>query len=368
GMVDETQDADALAGPPQPDEFRSKPAWQRLLVMLGGIMMNVLTGAVIFSALTYKYGTEYLPAKEARYGVATTQLGRDIGFRDGDQIIKINGRPFEEFNEVYNPDVLLNNESYYTVERQGQLLDLPKLPKTFFNRLNKQGDSALTFVRARAPFSVEEVKAGTPAAKAGLLAGDSIVRVGTLPVRYFDQLQRALTHYKGQAVPVGIVRNGQPKTLTATVNTNGTIGFAPKLGLSFGRHYYGLGTSIKEGSQQAVGTIGNLVTVFGKIFKREVAATDVIGGPAEITQQFSGHQDWLRFWLLTASLSMSLAFFNLLPIPALDGGHVLFILYEMIVRRPPPAKFLEYAQRVGVLILLAFMLYFYVLKYIIRLF
>ncbi|RZL03030.1 MAG: RIP metalloprotease RseP, partial [Hymenobacter sp.] len=129
GMVDETQDADALAGPPQPDEFRAKPAWQRLLVMLGGIIMNVITGIVIFSALTYKLGESYLPATEARYGVVTTKLGRDIGFRDGDQIVKINGRPFTEFNDVYDPNVLLNNESYYTVERGGQLIDLPKLPK-----------------------------------------------------------------------------------------------------------------------------------------------------------------------------------------------------------------------------------------------
>ena len=173
--------------------------------MLGGIIMNVLTGIIIFSALTYRLGETYLPATEARYGVVTSSLGRAIGFRDGDQIVKINGRPFAEFNEVYNPDVLLSAESYYTVERAGQIVDLPKLGKGFFNQLNKAGDSL--FVEARAPFVLAEVVPGNPAAKAGLRAGDRITRIGDAPIRYYDELLRTLPRVKGQhGAPGGAAR------------------------------------------------------------------------------------------------------------------------------------------------------------------
>jgi regulator of sigma E protease len=367
GMVDETQDADALAGPPQPDEFRAKPAWQRLLVMLGGIIMNVITGIVIFTALTYKLGEEYLPASEARYGVVTTKLARDIGFRDGDQIVKINGRPFAEFNDVYNPDVLLSTETYYTVERDGQLLDLPKLPKNFFERLNKQGDSTF-FVAPRQPFSLAQVVSGQPAAKAGIVAGDRIVRIGETPIRYYDELTRTIPQYKGKTVPVVVERAGQPLTVNVAVNSSGKIGVLPKPELKYSTRFYSFGESIPKGAKQAMSIVGNYGSIFKKIARREVAASDVLGGPVEIAQSFGGTWDWHRFWGLTAMLSMSLAVMNLLPIPALDGGHVLFLLYEMILRRKPSEKFLEIAQRIGTVLILALMLYVIVIKQVMKLF
>jgi len=366
GMVDETQDADALAGPPQPDEFRAKPAWQRLLVMLGGIIMNVITGIVIFAALTYKLGESYLPASEARYGVVTTKLGRDIGFRDGDQIVKINGRPFTEFNDVYSPDVLLSNESYYTVERGGQLIDLPKLPRTFFDQLNHQGDSL--FVEARSPFTLAEVVPGNPAAKAGIKAGDRITQIGSTPIKYYDQLLRTLPRLKGQTVPITIERAGQAQTLPVAVSAAGKIGVRPKPELNLSTRYFNLGQSVPQGTKQAFSVISLQAKAFGKILKREASASESLGGPVEIAQQFGGVWNWPHFWSLVGTLSMVLAFMNLLPIPALDGGHVLFLLYEMILRRKPSEKFLEGAQRVGTVLILALMVYVIVIKQVMKLF
>jgi len=366
GMVDETQDADALAGPPQPDEFRAKPAWQRLLVMLGGIIMNVITGIVIFAALTYRLGESYLPASEARYGVVTTKLGRDIGFRDGDQIVKINGRPFTEFNDVYSPDVLLSNESYYTVERGGQLIDLPKLPRTFFDQLNHQGDSL--FVEARSPFTLAEVVPGNPAAKAGIKAGDRITRIGSAPIKYYDQLLRTLPRLKGQTVPITIERDGQAQTLPVAVSAAGKIGVRPKPELNLSTRYFNLGQSVPQGTKQAFSVISLQAKAFGKILKREASASESLGGPVEIAQQFGGVWNWPHFWSLVGTLSMVLAFMNLLPIPALDGGHVLFLLYEMILRRKPSEKFLEGAQRVGTVLILALMVYVIVIKQVMKLF
>jgi regulator of sigma E protease len=366
GMVDETQDADALAGPPQPDEFRAKPAWQRLLVMLGGIIMNVITGIVIFTALTYKLGESYLPASEARYGVVTTHLGRTMGFRDGDQIVKINGRPFAEFNDVYDPNVLLGSESYYTVERGGQLIDLPKLPPRFMDKMSKSGDSL--FVEPRQPFTLKEVVPGNPAAKAGIVAGDRITQIGTTPIQYYDELLRTLPLYKGKTVPVQVQRGGQTLTLPVAVSATGKIGVRPEPQLHFSTRYYGLGEAVPQGTKKAFGVIALQAKAFTMIAKGQASASESLGGPVEIAQQFGGHWDWPHFWTLVGMLSMVLAFMNLLPIPALDGGHVLFLLYEMILRRKPSEKFLEGAQRVGTVLILALMVYVIIIKQVMKLF
>lgn len=363
GMVDETQDADALAGPPQPDEFRAKPAWQRLLVMLGGILMNIITGIIIFTGLTYKLGESYLPASEARYGVVANGLGRQIGFRNGDQIVKINGRPFTEFNDVYDPNVVLGSNSYYTVERNGQLLDL-KVPANFMDHMGKQGDSL--FVEPRQPFTLKEVVAGMPAAQAGIKVGDRITQIGSTPVRYYDELLSTLPRYKGQKVPMTVQRAGQNLTLPVAVSEMGKIGVRPEAELHFSTRHYSLAQSVPQGVGHAFGVITLQAKAIGKIIKREASASESLGGPVEIAQQFGGQWNWPHFWGLVGGLSMVLAFMNLLPIPALDGGHVLFLLYEIILRRKPSDKFLENAQRVGTVLILALMFYVIVVKQVMK--
>jgi regulator of sigma E protease len=352
GMVDETQDADALAGPPQPDEFRSKPAWQRLLVMLGGIIMNVITGIAIFSALTFVYGEKYLPASEARYGIVTTKLGRLIGLRNGDKIVKINGRPYTEFDDVRDIKILLGSHGYYTVERGGQLLDI-NIPSDFARLMTKYDDSI--FVAPRMPFAVESIESGTAADKAGLKAKDEILAVGTIPTPYFDRLQAALRLNAGHKTTLTVLRDGQRLQLPITVNATGTIGFHMADKLNYGKRYYSLLNSVPRGAKDAFGVLTTQAKAVGMIITGKLPFLKSVGGPQDIAKQYGGIWDWPHFWFMTGALSMVLAFMNLLPIPALDGGHVVFLLYEMILRRKPSDAFLENAQRVGTLLILALM-------------
>ena len=366
GMIDETQDASTLAGPPKPDEFRGKPAWQRLLVMLGGIIMNVLLGVVIFAAMTFHYGDTYLPASEARYGIIPNGLGREIGFRTGDKIVKINGRPFSEFDDVFKPDVILGDNSYYTVERNGQLEDL-KIPKNFLDKFGKQSEDSL-LVRPRETFAVDRVTPGGNASKAGLLAGDVIQSVAGRPVQFFDELQAVLLANKEKTVPTVVQRGGQTLTLNIPVTASGRIGFERKSTLKVGTRSYSLAQALPLGASKAFGVIGLQARAFAKIGKGEISASESLGGPVEIAQQFGGTWDWQHFWGLAGGLSMVLAFMNLLPIPALDGGHVVFLLYEMILRRKPSDAFLEGAQRVGTVLILALMAYVIVIKQVLKFF
>ncbi|QKG59172.1 RIP metalloprotease RseP (plasmid) [Hymenobacter sp. BRD128] len=366
GMVDETQDAAALAGPPQPDEFRSKPAWQRLLVMLGGILLNVATGIVVFSVMTYRLGTDYLPAAAVRYGIAANGLGRSVGFRNGDRIVQINGRPVVEFNDVYDPDLLLNPATCFTVERQGHLLALPPLGRGFFECYSKQGDDS-AFVSPRSPFSVAEVVPGFPADQAGLQAGDRILRVAGQPIRFFDELTTTLARHRKEALPFVVQRGVLTLHQTITVNADGKIGVKQQSDLAHGTRYFTPAQALSHGLERA-GTVARLqAKALGKMVTGQLSAADNLSGPVEIAQQFGGHWDWNHFWGLVGLLSMVLAFMNLLPIPALDGGHVMFLLYEMLTGRKPSERVLDKAQRVGTMLLMLLMVYVLVVKQVLKL-
>ncbi|MDU0371059.1 RIP metalloprotease RseP [Hymenobacter endophyticus] len=363
GMIDETQDAETLASEPQPNEFRSKPAWQRLIVMLGGIIMNVITGIVIFSLLTFKYGESYLPASEARFGIVPNELGKQIGFREGDKIVKINGQPFEDFSDVYSPEVILGNNAYYTVDRNGELRDI-NVPNNFMDRLADEGEQR--FVQPLDPFVVDEVTPSSPADRAGLQANDQILTVAGKTTQFFPQLQQALKDNAGKTVPVQVKRAGQPVTIKVAVDDDGKIGFRPKSLLNVKTRQYGLLQAVPVGTKTAFGVVTTQVKAFAKIFRGEASFRKSIGGPIEIAQQYGGKWDWYRFWTLTGMLSMVLAFMNLLPIPALDGGHVIFLLYEMIAGRKPSDKFLENAQKVGMMLILALMAFVLIINPILK--
>ncbi|MCR5888919.1 RIP metalloprotease RseP [Hymenobacter sp. J193] len=354
GMVDESLDTEALKQEPQPYEFRAKPAWQRLIVMLGGIIVNVITGILIFSVITFLYGESYLPASEVRYGVVPNKLGEEIGFRTGDKIVKINGRPFTEFNDVYSPEVVLGSGSYYTVERGSQLIDVP-VPANFMDRLSDQDQSL--FVAPLDPFVVAEVVPGQPAAKAGLLAGDRIAQVASKRITFFPELQQALKENAGKETPLLVERNGQTVSLKVNVDEDGKVGFRPKSLLNYATREYSLVESVPAGAKQAFGIITTQIKAFGKIFRGEASARKSLGGPMAIAQQYGATFDWLKFWTLTGMLSMVLAFMNLLPVPALDGGHVMFLTYEIISGRKPSDRFLENAQKVGMAMILCLMVF-----------
>ncbi|MBA9075568.1 MULTISPECIES: RIP metalloprotease RseP [Rufibacter] len=352
GMVDESLDTAMLSQEPQPWEFRAKPAWQRLIVMMGGIIFNVITGILIFAALTYVYGESYLLAKDVQYGIVTNEIGQKMGLRDGDKIVAINGNPLVEFNDVYSPDVLLGQNASYTVERNGQQVQI-KVPVDLMDKL-ADGDR-VGFILPREPFAVEAVKAKSNAAKAGLQAGDRIVKVNGQPVQFFHEFQLALQNLKGKTVPMQVERNGQQLTLNTTIDEDGVIGFQPELLLPRATREYGLLQSIPVGAEKAFGVITTNIKGFAKIFRREVSASKALSGPIGIAQIFGGNFSWVNFWAITAMLSMVLAFMNFLPIPALDGGHVMFLTYEMISGRKPSDKFLENAQKVGMVLLLGLM-------------
>ncbi|TAH21385.1 MAG: RIP metalloprotease RseP [Cytophagales bacterium] len=356
GMIDESLDTEQMNSKPEPWEFRAKPAWQRLIVMLGGIFVNVVTGIIIFIAMVYFIGESYIPAKEAnKYGVYVSKLGEEIGLQTGDKIIAINGNTVERFEDLRNPKYLLENQSYYTVLRAGQEIKVP-IPSNFLDKLSDKENSG-NFIEPLFTFVVGEVADGMPAKKAGLQTGDKIVEIGGSPIVYFQDLRTVLQDNKGKTVDVKVERKGESQILKIEVGEDGIIGFRPESSLAPATAQYSLLSSIPRGTVNAFEVVGTQVKAFGKIFKGEVSATKSLSGPIGIAKVFGGTWDWIRFWTITGMLSMVLAFMNLLPIPALDGGHVVFITYEIISGRAPSDRFLENAQKVGMVILLGLMVF-----------
>jgi regulator of sigma E protease len=354
GMIDESLDTDQMNAEPQPWEFRAKPAWQRLIVMLGGIFVNIIVGIVIFVAIAYSNGDRFLSREEVnRFGIVAGELARQIGLQTGDKIVKVNGKDFDDFSEAVGSDVFLASNSNYTVERNGELVDID-IPNDFIEKLSEP-EARGTFIRPAEPFEVGEVAAGYPAEEAGLKAGDRIVAINGRPIQFFHHLQQSLDSLKGQTAQLTVERDGQPVQLTSEVTAEGTLGFQAKSLLNYTVVDYTLGQALVVGTKEAFGVVYNNIKGFGKIFRGEVSASKALSGPIGIARMFGGVWDWSRFWFLTGLLSMVLAFMNALPIPALDGGHSVILLYEIVSGRKPSDRFLENAQKVGMVLLLGLM-------------
>jgi len=365
GMVDESLDLKKLSEEPKPWEFRAKPAWQRLIVMLGGVFINVITGIVIFIALTYSYGESYISREEVnKHGIVAYDLGLKIGFKTGDKLIKINGEDFTKFNEVRSPDLLLEDNSYYTVERNNQLIDLP-IPSNFIEYFSER-DANYRFIEPKAPFAIARLVKGSGAESGGLLPGDYIISIEGEPVHYFHELQPVLSKYAGKVALVLVSRQDDlknenslrlEKELMIPISEDSTMGFYPSLLLKETRLQFSLAEAIPVGTKKAFSVVWVNIKAFGKMFKGELSPTKSLRGPLGIMKTFGVNWDWFRFWTLTGLISMVLAFMNLLPIPALDGGHVMFLSYEIISGRKPADKFMEYAQKAGMVILLVLMVF-----------
>jgi len=353
GMVDESMDTEAMKEEPKPWEFRSKPAWQRLIVMMGGIIVNVITGIVIYIFLTYNYGESYLPASEAKYGIVANEIGEEIGFQTGDKIVAVNGQELERFEDVYSMDMLLGSGSYYTVLRNGERVNIP-VPVDLMDKLADKEERML-FVQPRQTFQVGMVVAGSNAAEAGLQQGDYILTINGQDAKFFDKFKALLSENAGKQITMQVEREGKPIKMTAQVEEDGTIGFQPEPLLNYATKEFSIGEAIPAGTEQAFGVITANVKGFGKIFRGEVSASKSVSGPIGIAQIFGDTFNWQKFWSIVAMLSMVLAFMNFLPIPALDGGHVMFLTYEMISGRKPSDNFLENAQKVGMVLLLGLM-------------
>jgi len=356
GMIDESMDTEQLAGPPQPWEFRSKPAWQRLIVMLGGITVNIILGIFIFWVLTIKYGETYIPNSEAKYGIVPGKIGIKLGLQPGDHITEINGKPVVKFEELTGPDVIMGNTDL-TVARGAQTLHV-KVPANILNDISDQTIDDFISRDPRMKFSIGAVDPKSGAHKAGLQKGDSIVGINSTTIAYFDELQASLQQNKNKDVKVSIKRDGNVIAATGSVNKDGILGFKPLLDTPKSKKVtFSFFGSLPVGANRAMVTFNNDAKGIGKIFKGDVKFNKAVSGPVAMATMFGPRIDWFRFWSLVGILSMVLAVTNLLPIPALDGGHSLFLIIEMIKGKPLSDKFLERAQIVGFVLLVTLMVF-----------
>ena len=357
GMIDESMDTEQMNQPPQPWEFRSKPAWQRLIVMLGGVVVNIIVGILIFWMLTFKYGETFIPNSSVQSGINPGSIGREIGLKKGDRVIAVNGTKVIRFDELISPEVLLGNTNL-TVVRDGKPLYI-KVPD---NILNKVSDLGIEQFISRTPLlttTVDSVVADRPAFAAGIKKGDRIVAVNNTPVKFNVDVAEEVQKLKGKEVAFTVNRGGESLKINVPVDTAGTVGIAWNIEeIKVETIHYGFLQALPIGINQAWEQFSTNAKGIGKVLTGSVQANKAFSGPVEIARKvYGGEWIWARFWASTAFISIALAFMNLLPIPALDGGHVVFLLIEMAKGKPLGDKFMERAQMVGFVILLSLMVF-----------
>lgn len=360
GMVDESFDTEQLKQEPQPWEFRSKPAWQRLIIMLGGVTVNFILGFLIFAMVLFAWGEAYMPAGNAIYGIHVDSIGIQMGLQNGDKIVKVGDEPFDKFSDrAVVRGIVIDNIQTLTIERSGQELTLPIDP-SMIKELSSYRNKNQRLFTERVPFVVGDIMKGSPAENSDLAQGDSVVAINGEALRFFDQYLTKFKASPSQTVELTVIREGASKNIALTTTEQGTIGvrpYGPTYFFQTERQEFGFFEAIPAGTKKGIGFLADQVKAFGHILSGKIAASESLGGFASIGSMFGTEWNWERFWTMTAILSLILAFMNLLPIPALDGGHVLFLLGEVITGRKPSDKFLEYATMVGFILIVALMLY-----------
>lgn len=359
GMIDESLDKEQLASEPEDYEFRSKPAWQRLIVMIGGVTVNFILGILIFALSMFYYGETWLPNAKVieKGGVVVTDIGKDAGFETGDKVVSINGQEVEKFRDLINSSAYIVEGLNYGVIRDGVPVLVPISDSLRTRVLESKGK--LAFFSLRLEPVIGATAPNGNAQKAGLLPNDKIVGIDTIDVQYFDQLKVALSQYKNSQTDLRIVREGKSMTLATDVDSSGMIGvqvsnlaqYADDLQLT----EYGFFESFPAGYKKGISLLNDNIIAFGEMFRGKLDPVKSVSGPVGIAKIFGAEWDWRRFWNITGMLSFILAFMNLLPIPALDGGHVLFLLVEMLRGKPLPEKVMYYFQIVGMVILFGLM-------------
>ena len=352
GMIDESMDKEQMAQPEQPWEFRSKPAWQRLLIMTAGAINNFLLALVIYAMIAFVWGETVLPIKNIGNGIVYGEVAQNAGFRDGDIPLTADGKPLYDFSgetiramaEAHEVEVMRNDEVVKLTLPDDLMLQLIGANQRFAS--------------CRMPVVVQNAVAGYGAAKAGMQEGDSIIAVNGTATPDYTDFTAALGSHMGASADISFVRNGEEMTLPVAVNDKGQIGISLVPASVFyptETIYYGFFESIPKGIKKGFNTLAGYVGDFKYVFTKEGANS--LGGFGTIGSIFPSTWNWEAFWEMTAFLSIILAFMNILPIPALDGGHVLFLLYEVIARRKPNEKFMEYAQITGMVLLFALLIY-----------
>ncbi len=352
GMVDESMDTKNLASEPQPWEFRSKPAWQRLIIILGGVMMNVVMAFGIYVGTSLAWGDRYISNSDMPYGYVYSDYAKQLGFEDGDKIISIGGEPIEDYAKIMT-SLLIESDKTTVVERGGERITI-EIPVQSVMELSEQTD----FLAPRMPFEVASVVEGMGAQEAGIEVGEKVIGVGGEPMSFYDQIAPALAAAKGDSVMLTLLSGCLARDVRVAVNDEGQIG----VGLSsesipVRTRTYNFWQAIPRGGERVVEEMGDYWKQLKMIVKPQTEMYKALGGPISIGGIFPNEWNWQNFWKITALLSVILAVMNVLPIPALDGGHALFILIEMITGRRPSDKVLIVAQAIGMGLLFLLMFY-----------
>lgn len=359
GMIDESMDKEQLKLPPQPWEFRSKPAWQRLIIMIGGVTVNLLLGFLIFSMILFVWGDEYLPTKNLTYGVYVDSIGQKIGIRNGDHILSVNGEEVTNFNKL-SGDFILNEAKTIQVSRDGHPINLTVPEGTIRSLINRKGEP---LARPAFPAVVDSVlPKKAKFTLNNLQQGDTIITLNGQPVHSFYEFEENKKKFRSKEITMNVVRaTGDTVEVKTLTDADANVGFRPVYGdkfLKVEKRKYTFLESLPAGVDKGWSTLVMNIKNFKLLFtSKEVKASESLGSFLSIGNMFGEQWDWERFWSMTALLSIVLAFMNILPIPALDGGHVIFTLYEMITGRKPGDKFMEYAQMMGMALLLLLMAY-----------
>ena len=357
GMIDESMDKEQMKLPAEPWEFRSKPSWQRLIIMIGGVLFNLILAILLYSAVLFVWGEQYLPTKNVTYGIAVSETGKEMGLQNGDKIISVDGKEVEDFNKIV-ATIVLNGAKTIEVQRNEKNVVVPVkneiIPKLLKDKF---------IISLRVPYSCNIVGFGkeSPARDAGLEIGDEIMTINGSGFKYYDQFTDTLTASKEKKISLLIKRKGVEKTVSVNIGKSGILGIQREYKIDglfdFKTISYGFFESFPAGVSKGYNAVGNYLKQFKLLFAPETKAYESLGGFIAIGNIFPSAWDWESFWNLTAFLSIILAVMNILPIPALDGGHVLFLLFEIITGRKPSDKFLEYAQIVGMVILFSLLIY-----------
>jgi regulator of sigma E protease len=365
GMIDESMDKEQLKQPGQPWEFRSKPAWQRLIIMLGGVVMNILLAFIIYAFILMVWGDKKIPTASMKYGIHVVDSTLyKYGLRNGDKILAVDGKEINDYEKL-RLRTLLGKE--LSIERNGQMVNIA-LPESFIGELIENRNRKVAgFVEPRIPSQVFFVPDSAKIFKAGLRKNDLIIGIDSARFGFYDELKNQLSTRKNDSVLLTVVRNNQEVSFRAKVDSMGILGFAPyqtyhqmdSLGwIKLNITKYGFFAAFPAGIKKAGTVLSEYIDQFKVILNPKTGGYKGIGGFKSMGSIFPEYTwDWEAFWRITAFFSIALAFMNLLPIPALDGGHVMFTLYEMLSGRKPNEKFLEYAQIAGMVLLLSLMLY-----------
>ena len=356
GMIDESMDKEQMKLPPEPYEFRSKPAWQRLIIMIGGVVVNVLLAIVIFIGITWVWGEENLPVKNLKYGVYTDSLAQSIGIKNGDNVIAIDAKSIENFGTLES-EIVLSEAKKLQVLRDGQTINLA-IPDGMIGKITKNKKLS-SLIYPRTPAVVDSVTKAARFYEGRLQKGDRLLAINNHAFDYLNEFAKLKKPLMDSVVELKVLRGADTLAVKMLINSKATSFSFASPGELFGTviKSYSFIESIPIGFNRCWETLNRYVTGLKQLFTGKVAASDSLGSVISIGNTFPGVWDWERFWTLTGIFSIILAFMNILPIPALDGGHALFTLYEMITGRKPGDKFMEYAQMVGMILLLGLMAY-----------